>query len=121
MGMSIQNRSVLYEQPVPALVPEGVHEARLVNVRRFANAFGDRIGLVFEIVDGRHAGATIMQSARPANRGKLAELLHGMGAVEASTEAAERMIGRRCRIAVRHDATKAGRIYEAIVGTFPAS
>lgn len=119
--MHIQNRSVLYENPVPALVPEGVHDAKLVAVRHFANSFGDRIGLVFEIVEGPHVGATIMQSARPAPRGKLAELLHGMGAGEVSREVAESMVGRCCRIAVRHDATKAGTPYEAIVGTFPAS
>ena len=33
MGISIQNRSVLYKTPEPVLVPEGVYEAELVEVK----------------------------------------------------------------------------------------
>ena len=47
--VGIQNRSVLYEAPPAALVPEGVYSAELIDVRRFTNSFGDRVGLVFKI------------------------------------------------------------------------
>ncbi len=35
------------------LIPEGLYEAELIDVRRFDNAFGERAGLVFAIVPGR--------------------------------------------------------------------
>lgn len=41
MHMTIQNRSVLYAEVEPVLVPEAVYEADLVDVRRFSNAFGN--------------------------------------------------------------------------------
>ena len=47
MYVNIQNRSVLYKNTEPVLVPEGVHEAELVEVKEFSNAFGNRVGLVF--------------------------------------------------------------------------
>jgi len=53
MPMSIQNRSVLYKIPEPVLVPEGVYEAELVEVKEFSNAFGNRVGLVFKITTGQ--------------------------------------------------------------------
>ena len=53
--VGIQNRSVLYEAPPAALVPEGVYSAELIDVRRFTNSFGDRVGLVFKIDKGAHA------------------------------------------------------------------
>lgn len=120
MQVSVQNRSVLYERADPELVPEGIHEARLVGVRRFANAFGDRVGLVFEIASGPQQGVELMEAAalKASPRGKLAELLCGMGGADGSLLTAHEMVGRRCRIAVRHEATKAGKTYAAIVQTF---
>ena len=41
MGMSIQNRSVLYKTPEPVLVPEGVYEAELVEVDPQAPVLGE--------------------------------------------------------------------------------
>ena len=81
MGMSIQNRSVLYKTPEPVLVPEGVYEAELVEVKEFSNAFGNRVGLVFKITTGQHDGVELMESATASTspRGKLAELMRGMG------------------------------------------
>ena len=106
--------------PGPVLIPEGVYEAKLVDVRHFANAFGDRAGLVFEIADGSHKGITLMESAalKDSPLGKFALLLRGLGGVDGSMQAAQALIGQRCRIAVRHGATKAGKPYGAIVQTF---
>lgn len=46
MHITVQNRSVLYAEAEPVLVPEAVYEADLVDVRRFSNVFGERVGLV---------------------------------------------------------------------------
>jgi hypothetical protein len=81
MGISIQNRSVLYKTTEPVLVPEGVYEAELVGVKDFSNAFGHRVGLVFRITTGQHEGVELMESAAVSTspRGKLVELMRGMG------------------------------------------
>lgn len=120
MQVSIQNRSDLYEVADTTLVPEGVHEARLVGVRCFANAFGDRVGLEFVITSGPHRGVKLMEAAarKASPRGKLAELLRGMGGADGSLLVAHELVGRDCRIAVRHEVTKAGKPYAAIVQTF---
>ena len=81
MGLSIQNRSVLYKTTEPVLVPEGVYEAELVGVKDFSNAFGQRVGLVFRITTGQHEGVELMESAAVSTspRGKLVELMRGDG------------------------------------------
>jgi hypothetical protein len=115
--VAVQNRSVLYEPAGHDLVAEGIHDAELVEVRRFTNAFGERIGLVFKITTGPFADIELMESARPSPRGKLAELARGLGgAVGCSLST---LVGRRCKIAIRHEATKAGTTYAAIAQTFP--
>jgi hypothetical protein len=120
MQVSVHNRSVLYAEPELALVPEGIHEAELVDVRRFSNVFGERVGLVFKIASGSHLGIELMEAAalKASPRGKLAELLRGMGGADGSLLTAHELVGRRCRIAVRHEATKAGKSYAAIAQTF---
>ena len=120
MQVSVQNRSVLYAQAESALVTEGIHEADLVEVRRFSNVFGERVGLVFKIASGPHLGIELMEAAalKASPRGRLAELLCGMGGADGSLLTAHELIGRRCRIAVRHEATKTGKTYAAIAQTF---
>lgn len=120
MQVSGQNRSVLYAGAEPVLVPEGIHDAELVEVRRFSNAFGERVGLVFRITGGPHQGVELMEAAalKASPRGKLSEMLRGMGGVDGSLLTAHELIGQRCRIAVRHESTKAGAVYAAIAQTF---
>ena len=120
MHMTVQNRSVLYAEAEPVLVPEAVYEADLVDVRRFSNVFGERVGLVFKIANGPHLGIELMEAAalKASPRGKLAELLRGMGGADGSLLTAHELVGRRCRIAVRHEASKAGKTYAAIAQTF---
>ena len=120
MQVNVQNRSLLYENAEPGLVAEGVYEAALVDVRRFTNAFGERVGLVFAIEGGAHHGIELMESAalKGSSRGKLAELLRGIGGAEGSLLAAHELVGRHCRIAVRHESSKAGKTYAAITQTF---
>ena len=118
----IQNGSFLYENAEPILIPEGLHLAELIDVRRFANAFGERVGLVFRVNTGRHAGQEIMEAAALSSspRGKLAELLRGLGGgTDPSLLTATDLVGHQCRIAVRHEQGRTGRVYAAITHTTP--
>ena len=117
MGMSIQNRSVLYKTTEPVLVPEGVYDAELVGVKDFSNAFGQRVGLVFKITTGQHEGIELMESAAVSTspRGKLAELMRGMGR---SAGNPVELVGQRCHITVKHESNKVGKRYAAITQTF---
>ena len=119
--VDIQNGTVLYEKPEQILVAEGLHLAELIDVRRFGNVFGERVGLVFRITTGRHAGAEIMESAALSSspRGKLAELLRGLGGADGSLLTAHELVGRQCLIDVRHEQGRTGKVYAAIVGTAP--
>lgn len=123
--MRIQNRSDLYGQtpqrPPSAgavLVPEGVYEARLVDVQPFAGPHGRRVGLVFEIVAGLYDGTRLMESAAISGKGKLAELVAGMGEVRGLSESTlPDLAGTRCRIRVIHGRTRAGTLYASIAQT----
>ena len=119
MRVNIQNRSVVYA-PAPVLVPEGIHRADLVDAYPVTSPFGARVALVFRLLDGPYAGHDLMQSAAASRspRGKLAELLRGFGGTEATVEAAQRLIGRRGHIAVRHETGHGGRTYAAVTQTF---
>ena len=119
--VAVQNGTVLYEKADSVLVPEGLHLAELIDVRRFGNVFGDRVGLVFRISAGRYVGQEIMQSATlsPSPRGKLAELLRGLGGQDPSLLTATDMVGQQCRIAVQHEQGRSGRVYAAITHTIP--
>lgn len=126
--MHVQNRPDLYEEPPrrpPAagavLVPVGVYEARLVDVQPFDGAHGRRVGLVYEIVDGELAGVRLMESATISGRGKLAEMVAGMGEIVGLSEDGLRgLVGTRCRIRVTHGRTRAGTMYASIVQTLRA-
>jgi hypothetical protein len=117
----VQNGTVLYGKAELGLVPEGWHLAELIDVRRFANAFGERAGLVFGISTGSHAGVEIMESAALSSspRGKLAELLRGLGGADGSLLTAHDLVGRQCLIDVRHEQGRSGKVYAAIFGTAP--
>jgi hypothetical protein len=118
--MAFQRQSAMYGSPEPGLVPEGIYEARLIDVRRFTNVYGERVGLVFAIAAGPHTGAELMESAalKSSPRGKLAELLRGFGGADGSLLTAHGLVGRSCRVVIRHEATRAGQTYAAVAQTF---
>ena len=117
MYVNIQNRSVLYKTPEPVLVPEGVYEAKLVEVKEFSNAFGNRVGLVFRITTGQHEGVELMESAAVSTspRSKLVELMRGMG--QSAGNPVE-LVGQHCKVTVKHESNKVGKRYAAITQTF---
>jgi hypothetical protein len=119
--VAVQNGTVLYGKADPGLVPEGWHLAELIDVRRFTNAFGERVGLVFSISTKGHAGCEIMESAALSSspRGKLAELLRGLGGADGSLLTAHELVGHQCLIDVRHEQGRTGKLYAAIVSTAP--
>ena len=101
------------------MVSEGVYEAALVAVQPFDSAHGRRIGLVYEILDGKPAGVQLMESAAISGRGKLAELVAGMGKIVGLSEDGLRgLIGTRCRVRVVYGRTRAGTPYASIAQTF---
>jgi hypothetical protein len=120
MGLFIQNRSLLYKTTESVLVPEGVYEAELVGVKDFSNAFGQRVGLVFKIASGQHEGVELMESAAVSTspRGKLAELMRGIGRSAGSPVELAKLVGQHCQIAVKHESNKVGKRYAAITQTF---
>ena len=117
--VSVQNRSVLYAKHDPVLVSEGIHDAELIDVRPFESTFGARVGLVFRLVGGDHNGIELMQSAAATSspKGKLADLLHGLGGNDGTLDTARALVGKRCRVAVRNATSRAGRSYSAITST----
>jgi len=115
MQVSVHNRSDLYARADPGLIAEGIHLAELVKVDTFANAFGERVGLVFRLDDSTE----LMQSAAPGSpRGKLADLLRGLGGSDGTLATARALVGRRCRVAVRHGTNKIGKVYAEVVQTY---
>ena len=123
MNPSIQNRSDLYRINAPLdnpdIVMQGIHPAKLIEVRRFSNVFGERIGLVFKITGGTFTGTEIMDSAaiKSGTQGKLTDLLQGLGGD--GVDLVDELIGRECHIAVKHERDKSGKTYAAINHTYP--
>lgn len=99
------------------LLPEGVYKAKLTQVRAFSSVYGNRVGLVYRVINGPHEGAQLMESAMvsTAPRSKLVRFMRGMGGGDG--QPAE-LVGKVCRINVKHEVGKSGKIYAAITDTF---
>jgi len=87
-------------------IPDGTYRAQLVEVKEFTNAFGDRLGFVFEIIEGNQAGIQIMRSTSPvlSGKGHLAQIITGLLGRELTMEEVstginlERLVGTECNI-----------------------
>ena len=123
MNPSIHNRSDLYKINAPLdnpdIVMQGIHPAKLIEVRRFSNAFGKRIGFVFKSTGGIFSGTEIMDSAsiKSGVQGKLLDLLQGLGGD--GVDLTDDLVGRECYIAVKHERDRSGKTYAAINHTYP--
>ena len=91
-------------------IPDGTYRAQLVEVKEFTNAFGDRLGFVFEIIEGHQAGLQIMRSTSPvlSGKGHLAQIITGL----------ERLVGTECNILAMQSKGKSGMIYSNIERVF---
>ena len=101
------------------LVAEGLHDAHLVTVRRFENAHGPRIGFEFGLMGGERLLASATPSTNP--RSKLAELLRGLLGRDPVGEELDdpmRLAGVRCKVLVRTETNKSGRVYSNVVTVF---
>lgn len=110
--------------PAPVLLPAGTYAARLVNVRRFATAFGDRIGFELALLDGQQ-GAIVLESAAnsPSPRGKLADLIAGLtGRPATDTERhgeVAHLIGATCHVMLTPATNRSGKAYMKVDRLFP--
>ena len=110
----------------PELVASGAYEAELVEVKQFSNAFGSRIGFVFEIVGGDYAGVQVMRSCSPqlSRQSKLAEIIKGLTKREPTDlETARgydlsRLVDTTCQILVMTEQAKNGKTFSNIERVF---
>ena len=123
---TIQNRSLLYKTPASMppsdLIPPGVYHAQLDKVQRFSNAFGDRLGLVFVITEGEHAGevATLSTSLKMSRQSRLGKTMKGLLGRELSDAELvydykpDKLIGALCQLVLGRAATRAGKPYTTV-------
>jgi len=124
----IQNRSLLYEMPPGIamaacdLVPPGLYQATLTEVKRYVSNWGERVGFVFCITEGHYANSTVTLStatnlSRSSKLGRTladllareltdAELLYGFQP--------ERLKGTECKILVDEHSTRCGTPYSEV-------
>ena len=107
--------------PASSLVPDGEHPARLAEQFTFANAFGERLGFLYEVEGGPHAGAVLVQSAvrSPSPTGKLAEILRDLVGRDPTPDEllegiGEEYLGLPCRVLTREERNRAGKRYSAV-------
>ena len=123
---TIQNRSLLYKTPAALppsdLIPPGVYHAQLDDVQRFSNSFGDRLGLVFAVTKGAHAGEVVTLStstnlSRQSRLGKTMKALLGRELSDADLEYGyepDKLIGTPCQLVLGRAATRAGKPYTTV-------
>ena len=127
----IQNRSLLYERaddkPLPALpktevIPRGIYSARLADVRRFTNSWGERLGFIFEVIEGEQAGKWVIQStgtvmSRRSKQGQTVAALMGRDLTDDEALYGcdpRRLIGTECQLVLGLAATRAGKPYTTV-------
>ncbi len=108
------------------LIPDGTYKAHLVEVKEFTNTFGERLGFVFEIIEGPHQGTQLMRSTANviAPKGQLTQMITGLlGREITEDEAAEgfnlqRLVGTDATILVIQSKGKGGMVYSNIERVF---
>lgn len=115
--------------PAPAvLIQDGTYPAKLSNIKRFANTYGERIGFEFTIEGGPADGQKVMRSTAPqlTRQSKLAEVLVGLlGRELTETELMggidlAELIGCECQILVLQARSKTGAVYSNVERVFKA-
>jgi hypothetical protein len=114
--------------PAPAaVIKDGTYPARLSNIKRFANTYGERIGFEFTIEGGGpFDGQKVMRSTAPqlTRQSKLAEVIEGIsGRTLTEKELAggfdlQQLLEARCSILVLQQRSKTGAVYSNVERVF---
>ncbi|AJF05426.1 hypothetical protein [Geoalkalibacter subterraneus] len=101
-------------------LPEGTYPATLTDIRFFENAYGRRVGFIFEL-QGKAQGRSVMCSARysTAPNGKLANIIERiMGRALAAGELEDfdydRLRGRECLVMVLTGRNRSGKRFSYV-------
>lgn len=114
------------EAPV---IPDGTYRARLEEVRQFQNAFGDRLGFCFDILEGAQAGTRLMRStsAMLGAKGQLHQVVTGLLGRELTSREISTgldlagLVGTEAQILVMQAKGKSGQVYSNIERIFRPS
>lgn len=108
------------------LIPDGTYKARLIDVKEFTNAFGERLGFVFEINEGEQQGIQLMKSTTNvlAPKGQLFQVVAGLLGREVTDEEAkegfnlQQLVGTNATILTIQSKSKGGLAYSNIERVF---
>ena len=107
-------------------IPNGTYQATLTDIRRFDNAYGNRLGFEFTLLGGQLDGQRVMQSTSPnlSAQSKLAELLQGLLGRELDDQElmqgidADGLVGTDCNVLVLQTRAKSGQFYSNVEKVF---
>ncbi len=107
-------------------VPDGMYRARLAEVTQFTNAFGYRLGFVFEIEEGEQAGKRLMRSSSSelSSKGLLHQIISGILGRNLTAQELEQgfnvasLVNERCNILVKQAQSKAGQVFSNVEQVF---
>ena len=108
-----------------AVIPDGLYPATLMGVRKFTNAYGERIGFEFCLHGGEVEGEKVMLSTATnlSPRSKLADVLRGLlgrdltdGELRDGLDL-EELVGTACRVVVGQQHNRMGHAYPSVLST----
>jgi hypothetical protein len=115
--------------PEPAaIVKDGTYRAKVSNIKNFHNAYGQRVGFEFTLMNGEQQGSKVMRSTAPqlTRQSKLAEVIEGiLGRPMTTTELTggfdlADLMGKECSLLVLTQRNKAGVAFSNVERVFTA-
>lgn len=108
------------------LIKDGTYPARLSNIKRFANTYGERIGFEFTISAGPFDGQKVMRSTAPqlTRQSKLAEVIEGLTGKPLTDKELtggydlQQLLDAPCSILVLQQRSKTGAVYSNVERVF---
>lgn len=108
------------------VVKDGTYKATVKEVKSFTNAFGERLGVVFQLDGGEYDGVELMRSCSPelTAKGKLAELIKGVIGRDITQEEylkgfdLDALTGVSCQVLVLQSRGKNGNLYSNVERVF---
>ncbi len=107
-------------------VPQGAYKAKLINVNRSNNAYGERLNFEFCLHGASVEGIVVTRSTNPllTAKSKLAEVLNGLLGRELTHDEIikgvdiEQMVGTECNVLVLNNKSKTGTTYSNVERIF---